>query len=113
MPNIRTLLSHLRSSATSEREKGTYFERVALSFLKNDPGMAQEYDDAWTFQEWASLNGVSAADTGVDLVARIRDGGGYCAVQCDVPPASPSIIVRAQGVDSRSASPAGAAVRRS
>lgn len=82
MPNIRTLLSHLRSSATSEREKGTYFERVALSFMKNDPGMTQEYDDAWTFQEWASLNGVSAVDTGVDLVARIRDGGGYCAVQC-------------------------------
>lgn len=46
MPNIRTLLSHLRSSATSEREKGTYFERVALSFMKNDPGMTQEYDDA-------------------------------------------------------------------
>ena len=31
----------------------------------------------------------------------------------DVPPSGPSIIMRAQRVDSRSASPAGAAVRRS
>ena len=34
-------------------------------------------------------------------------------VLLDVPPSGPSIIMRAQGVDSRSASPAGAAVRRS
>ena len=35
------------------------------------------------------------------------------ASEIDVPPSGPSIIMRAQRVDSRSASPAGAAVRRS
>lgn len=82
MPNIRTLLTHLRASSKTEREKGTYFERVAVAFIKNDPGMAQEYDDAWLFSEWAAQQGVSASDTGIDVVAKVRDGEGFCAIQC-------------------------------
>lgn len=82
MPNIRTLLTHLRASSKTEREKGTYFERVAVAFIKNDPGMAQEYDDAWLFGDWAAQQGVSASDTGIDVVAKVRDGEGFCAIQC-------------------------------
>ncbi len=82
MPNIRTLLTHLRASSKTEREKGTYFERVAVAFIKNDPGMAQEYDDAWLFSDWAAQQGVSASDTGIDVVAKVRDGEGFCAIQC-------------------------------
>lgn len=82
MPNIRTLLTHLRASSKTEREKGTYFERVAVAFIKNDPGMAQEYDDAWLFGDWAAQQGVSASDTGIDVVAKMRDGEGFCAIQC-------------------------------
>ena len=43
----------------------------------------------------------------VDFIKAVFD------VEPDVPPSGPSIIMRAQGVDSRSALPAGAAVRRS
>jgi predicted helicase len=41
---LRELLEQFRSSSKTEREKGTYFERLAVAFLKNDPGMAQEYE---------------------------------------------------------------------
>jgi predicted helicase len=43
---LRQLLAQYRAASKSEREKGTYFERLAVAFIKNDPGMAQEYEDA-------------------------------------------------------------------
>lgn len=79
---IRELLASYRDSAKSEREKGTYFERLAVVFLKNDPGMAQEYEDAWLFSDWAKAEGIDGRDTGIDVVAKIRDEDGFCAIQC-------------------------------
>jgi len=80
--SLRTLLTQYRAAAQSEREKGNYFERLAVAFIKNDPGMAQEYEDAWLFSDWAKANGVDGRDTGIDAVAKIRDDGGFCAIQC-------------------------------
>lgn len=82
MSDFRTLLKSFRDAAKSEREKGNYFERIAVDFIKNDPGMAQEYEDAWLFSDWAKANGVDGRDTGIDAVAQLRDEGGYCAIQC-------------------------------
>ncbi len=79
---IRDLLSRYRAGAKTEREKGTYFERLCIEFLKHDPEMAQQYEDAWTFQEWAEGRGIKQSDTGIDLVAKLRDDEGFCAVQC-------------------------------
>lgn len=79
---IRDLLERYRSGAKSEREKGTYFERLCVEFLKHDPEMAQQYEDAWTFREWAESVGWKQTDTGIDLVAKLRADGGFCAVQC-------------------------------
>lgn len=82
MSDFRALLKSFRDAAKSEREKGSYFERIAVDFIKNDPGMAQEYEDAWLFSDWAKTNGVDGRDTGIDAVAKLRDDGGYCAIQC-------------------------------
>lgn len=38
--DLRALLAQFRDAAKTEREKGTYFERLAVAFIKNDPGMA-------------------------------------------------------------------------
>jgi len=46
---LRQLLAQYRAASRSEREKGTYFERLAVAFIKHDPGMVQEYEDAWLF----------------------------------------------------------------
>lgn len=79
---LRNLLSEFRLNAQTEREKGNYFERLVVSFIKNDPGMAQEYEDAWLFADWASANNVDARDTGIDAVAKIRGEDTFCAIQC-------------------------------
>lgn len=82
MSSLRNLLSQYRDSARSEREKGNYFERLAVDFVKNDHGMAQEYEDAWLFSEWAAAHGMDGRDTGIDAVARIRGEDSFCAIQC-------------------------------
>ena len=79
---LRQLLAQYREASKSEREKGTYFERLAVAFLKHDPGMAQEYEDAWLFSDWAKSNQLDGRDIGIDAVAKIRGEEGFCAVQC-------------------------------
>jgi predicted helicase len=62
---LRQLLDQYRAVSQTEREKGNYFERLAVAFIKNDPGMVQEYEDAWLLTDWARSMGVSAGDIGV------------------------------------------------
>lgn len=79
---LRQLLAQYREASKSEREKGTYFERLSLAFLKHDPGMVQEYEEVWTFSEWAKANRLDGKDIGIDLVAKVRGEDGFCAIQC-------------------------------
>lgn len=79
---LRKLLDQYRDVAQTEREKGTYFERLALVFLKNDPGMKQEYEDAWEYGTWAASHGLPKTDNGIDVVAKIRGEESFCAIQC-------------------------------
>jgi predicted helicase len=79
---LRQLLAQYRAAAKTEREKGTYFERLALAFLSHDPGIAQEYEAAWTFTDWAKAHGLDGRDIGIDLVAKIRGEDSFCAIQC-------------------------------
>lgn len=37
--SLRKLLAQYRDIAKTEREKGTYFERLAIVFMQRDPGM--------------------------------------------------------------------------
>ena len=82
MSNLRTLLDQYRQAAQSEREKGGYFERLSIVFMQRDPGMAQEYEDAWDYATWARDQGLPATDNGIDAVAKIRGEDSYCAIQC-------------------------------
>ena len=79
---LRDLLNEYRTVAETQREKGAYFERLAVAFMKCDPGMAQEYDEAWLYGDWADAQGIARTDNGIDVVARLRADGGFCAIQC-------------------------------
>lgn len=79
---LRSLLQSYRDAARSEREKGSYFERLAVDFIKNDHGMQQEYEDAWLYSDWAAAHGLDARDTGIDAVAKVRGEDSFCAIQC-------------------------------
>ena len=81
MTAIDRILQSYRDAAVTEREKGTYFERLALVFFLNDPVQAEEYDAISTWGDWAKANGWDAKDVGIDLVAKLRNEDGFAAIQ--------------------------------
>lgn len=79
---LLSLLESYRVSARTEREKGTYFERFGMAFLCKDPVQAEQYESVVPYAEWASAHDWDGRDTGIDLVAKLRDEEGYAAIQC-------------------------------
>lgn len=82
MPALDELLQSYRTAAVTEREKGTYFERLACTYLTADPVQSEEYSQVWTWADWAAEQGRNGKDVGIDLVAKLRNEDGYAAIQC-------------------------------
>ncbi|MBJ9920653.1 damage-inducible protein [Burkholderia glumae] len=83
-PMIRTILQQYRDNSAFNRDLGDRFERLMRAYLKLDPKYVGQYEDVWMWKDWphrADL-GYNAPDTGIDLVAKLRDGEGFCAIQC-------------------------------
>jgi predicted helicase len=81
MTAVDRILQSYRDAAVTEREKGTYFERLALAFFQNDPVQAEEYESVWTWSDWAKANGRDGKDVGIDLVGKLRNEDGLAAIQ--------------------------------
>lgn len=77
MSAIDDLLHSYREAAVTEREKGTYFERLACAYLTTDPVQVEEYSQVWTWKDWADQHGWSGKDIGNDLVAKLRYEDGF------------------------------------
>lgn len=77
--NIHTILEEFRDLATSNRDLGDKFERLIANYLVTDPQYKNLYSNVWLWGEWQYRSGI---DIGIDLVARERDTGDYCAIQC-------------------------------
>jgi len=81
MTAIDRILQSYRDAAVTEREKGTYFERLAMAYFLNDPVQSEEYEAVWTWADWAKASGRDAKDVGIDLVAKLRNEDGFAAIQ--------------------------------
>lgn len=75
------LINTYRTTAQSEREKGTYFELLCIKYFQNEPFYADLFAAVQTYTEWAKDQGLSGKDTGIDLVATTKDGE-FHAIQC-------------------------------
>lgn len=78
--SIHDLLDVYATIAPDKRTKGRLFERLTRAYLTTDPKWTARFDEVWLWQDWPERNGKT--DTGIDLVARERHGGGLCAIQC-------------------------------
>ena len=82
-----------------ERDKGTAFENLCIAYLQHDPIQARQYERPMSYSDWAQAPERrddrvaeplgfyaeperSAQDLGIDLVAKLRDEEGWCAIQC-------------------------------
>jgi predicted helicase len=80
MTTIHELLDEYAQMARDTREKGLLLERLARAYLTTDPLWTARFEGVWLWQDWPGRNG--KVDTGIDLVATERYGGGVCAIQC-------------------------------
>ena len=77
---IAKILYSLHVEAKTQRGKGTAFERLVRQFLLTDPRHAERFDEVWMWSDWPGRG--ARPDRGIDLVARERETGELCAVQC-------------------------------
>lgn len=82
MSALSALLNTYRAAAITEREKGTYFEELICTYLRNEATYRDLYELVWTYADWAKEQGLDGRDTGIDLVARTQGTGEYHAIQC-------------------------------
>ncbi|MDA8942316.1 DEAD/DEAH box helicase family protein [Alphaproteobacteria bacterium] len=83
MSALQKALATIREQASNTTELGNAFERLSKVFLENDATQTQQYSKVWHYEDWAKEHeGYSVKDIGIDLVAKLRDEEGYCAVQC-------------------------------
>lgn len=57
-----------------QRERGTLFEKLVLSYLKNEPIYKNLYTNVWMLSEVPDEYGIPKKDNGVDLVAKQKNG---------------------------------------
>ena len=79
---VGEVLDRIRREASSEAEKGRWFEHLFMATVRDNP----EFDvaDIWPWRDWPDrerLTGLDGRDHGIDLVAKQADGT-VVAVQC-------------------------------
>ena len=79
--SFQTVLQKYRSDSYSERDKGSRFEELISRYLMTDPTYASMLDRVWSWMDFSGHTELGGGDTGIDLVARTKDGE-YWAVQC-------------------------------
>src|SRR3954454_11326307 len=80
MATIQDILAEFREAARSKRDMGDKFERLFSSYLITEPFYKDRFSQIWLWGEWPGRG--NKPDTGIDLVAEERIGGGLCAIQC-------------------------------
>lgn len=60
---LAQLLDTYRHAAVTEREKGTYFEELILTYLRNEASYRDLYSRDWSYSDWAKAQGLDARDT--------------------------------------------------
>ena len=79
---VGDVLDRIRRDASSEAEKGRWFEHLFMATVRDNP----EFDvaEVWPWRDWPErerATGLDGRDHGIDLVARQTDGT-VVAVQC-------------------------------
>ena len=84
MSSLQVALQKIRDKTTDQNtERGDAFERLVKVFLENDPTQEQQYSKVWHYADWAREHPeYPQHDTGIDLVAKLKDEEGFCAIQC-------------------------------
>ncbi|MBE8232886.1 MAG: DEAD/DEAH box helicase family protein, partial [Endozoicomonadaceae bacterium] len=78
---LDALLEQIRATSSSTTEQGTAYEKIIRDYLKNDSEFRDFYTEVLSWQEFTLKYGGSQNDTGIDIVAKDKNGI-YTAIQC-------------------------------
>ena len=78
---FQNVLNNFRKYSFSERDKGDRFERLVQAYFRTDPKYADQLSEVWLWNDFPSRKDFGGKDTGIDLVAKTRNGD-YWAIQC-------------------------------
>ena len=80
--SLEALLDRISADSDSEYSKGRRFESIMRRALERNPNYRQRFRTVRPYAEWARERGEVAQDSGIDLVAELRDSDRYAAIQC-------------------------------
>ena len=81
--DFERLLKRLRADSDTLAKQGRLFERLMQRWLSVDPVYVGRFSKIRSWSEWAADRAdFDGRDMGIDLVAREREGEGFCAIQC-------------------------------
>ncbi|MGY6025956.1 DEAD/DEAH box helicase [Streptomyces spinosirectus] len=78
---VHDVLKAIRSTETVNRDIGTRFEELMVTYLSTDPQWTEQFTRVWMWADWPGAKD-DKRDVGIDLVAQDRETGGFCAIQC-------------------------------
>lgn len=79
MSSFSAVIEAFRQARTTA-EMGTSFEELMVRYFQLDPVLSKEYAQVWMWKDWPGRAGI--ADTGIDIVAQVRDSAELAAIQC-------------------------------
>ncbi|MDR1035542.1 MAG: DEAD/DEAH box helicase family protein [Deltaproteobacteria bacterium] len=74
------VLEKYRAETQCKTEKGDWFERLMVDFLKTTPVYDDRFTDVWQWRDFAARGGIGENDAGIDIVAVTADSE-FWAVQ--------------------------------
>lgn len=77
-----SLISEIDLKDRVQRDRGTLFELLVKAYFTKEPMYARLFDTVWMLNDVPDEYRIPKRDTGVDLVARLRDTGKLVAIQC-------------------------------
>ena len=81
--DLQAALHIIREEASNTTEQGYAFERLIKVYLENDDIQKDQYSKVWHYEDWVKEHpNYQTKDTGIDLVAKLSNGEGFCAIQC-------------------------------
>ena len=74
MATFNELIKQINDNLDQQRDRGTAFEKMVVSYLKNEPVYKHKFESVWLLNEVPDKFHIPKKDLGVDIVAKDYEG---------------------------------------
>lgn len=77
-----SLIEDIDKADREQRDRGTLFEILSITYLKNEPMYHKLFEEVWMLKDVPEKYNIPKVDNGVDLVAKRNGSDELTAIQC-------------------------------